>query len=150
MHDADRFSERDETRSLNDFHSDAEGSVGFLNDSHKRMLACKVLRIRCTEMEVNMAQEIRYVDCEYSRSDYDNPLHEDDVGVDLGILEGSRVEIFAPKDYLRPIDSEKALLKVKLVGVHEGTAAIRLPSPEVCSGRNVTYVPLDRLHSVPA
>jgi hypothetical protein len=61
--------------------------------------------------------------CKYTKCDYDNELYHQEIGVDLGIIEGSRFEIFTSKDHIHPIDEENALLEVHLLEVFGDKAA---------------------------
>lgn len=87
------------------------------------------------------------IDCLHSLCEYIDPMFENDVGVDLCVVGGSRIELFVQKKYLRPINDETALLLVKVLGVHDDIAAIQLPSADILSRRSVVYVPLSRIHS---
>ena len=62
----------------------------------------------------------------YTKSEYDSDLRQGDVGVNLEVIDGQRIEIFTEKG------------RIQLVGA------------DLLSGRNIVYVPISSLtYSLP-
>lgn len=57
----------------------------------------------------------------YTKSEYDSDLRQGDVGVNLEVIDGQRIEIFTEKGRIQPVGAD------------------------LLSGRNIVYVPISSL-----